>query len=76
MDKYINQEMKNVIQSVQFKKGKTKEGTEYTYLNLTLINGYNHRIFLRDAEQFAFFNAFDVLNVSKQMGLDDTTEAF
>lgn len=75
MEQYINKELKDCISSMQFKKGKTKEGNEYTYLNIILINGYNHRIYLRDAEQFAFFNAIDSHMTTKQMSLD-STESF
>lgn len=75
MEQYLNREYKDIIKSFQMKSGRTKEGTEYTYLSILLINGYEHRIFLRGAEQFAFVSAFEQLSTTKQIEMDQTTKA-
>lgn len=56
----------NLIESISsfiVKKGKSKEGTDYYYLDLAFVNGFNKRLFISQTEMFGFLNAFEQLEV-------------
>lgn len=66
MQNYINEELKKSIESFQVKQGTSKEGNIYYYLSLVLNNGYEKKLFIQSAEEFAFCNAFQLLQSSHQ----------
>lgn len=65
--KYLSKEYKGVIQSVQVYNGTSKEGSPYYAIDIVLCNGYKSRMFLKSAEQFAWTNAFDMIETQKQI---------
>lgn len=60
---YENINLIESISSFVVKKAKSKEGTEYFYLDLTFCNGFSKRIFINQSDSFGFLNAFDQLEV-------------
>lgn len=62
MSKYLNKDLKKVLSSMEVVQGTAKDsGNLYYAIELTFINGYKKRLFLRSDEQFAWTNAFDML---------------
>ena len=49
-----------VIESVQLKKGVSKAGTEYTYIEIQLINKGTEKIFLNADSRFKWDNAVEM----------------
>lgn len=70
MEKYINRELKDSIESLQVRQGTSKEGTSYYYISLVLNNNFEKRIYAQSAEQFAFCNAFDLMDTQKQVDVN------
>lgn len=69
--KYINQNLKDIISGIQVVQGTAKDsGNIYYCIELNFINGYSKRLFLRNEEQFAWVNAIETLNVTKQFDID------
>ena len=58
---FHNQDLTDSIKLLTVKQGKSKEGTDYYYLELTFINGFSKRIFVNSTESFGFLNAFQSL---------------
>lgn len=58
---YLNQDLTDSIKLLSVKQGKTKDGTDYLYLELAFINGFTKRIFVNSSEMFGFLNAFQSL---------------
>lgn len=58
---YHNQDLTDSIKLLTVKQGKSKEGTDYYYLDLSFINGFSKRIFVNSSEMFGFLNAFQSL---------------
>lgn len=58
---YLNQDLTDSIKLLTVKQGKSKEGTDYFYLELTFINGFTKRIFVNSTESFGFINAFQTM---------------
>lgn len=72
LSKYQNKELKGAIESMKIYKGKAKEsGNDYYAVDIEFINGYKKRLFLNNEESFAFCNAFDTLDISKQLNIDE-----
>lgn len=67
LNKYIGQELKESIESLQVKTGVSKGGLSYEYIALKLKNGYETRIYAKQGEAYAFSNAFDLLTASRQI---------
>ena len=68
LQKYLNQELKGIVQSIVVIQGTAKDsGNIYYAIEMTFINGYKKRIFLRNDEQFAWVNAFDQLVTQQQV---------
>ena len=68
MDKYLDKESKDMIDSVKLKQGVAKDsGNTYYYLDVHFINGYNTRILAFGDKQFAIQNALDQLETQKQV---------
>lgn len=67
--KYLNKNITKVISSLELKSGKSKEGSDYLYLDLAFINGYSKRIFLNNESMFAIRNAID--NLAQKSGNDE-----
>ena len=68
LQKYLGRELKDSIQSMLVVQGQAKDsGTTYYAIELTFINGYKQRVFLRGAESFAWTAAFDLITVNKQV---------
>lgn len=62
LQNYFNKELKDAIQSVQVVQGTAKDsGNIYYAIEITFINNYKKRLFLRSDEQFAWCNAFDMI---------------
>ena len=58
---FHNLDLTDSIKLLTVKQGKSKEGTDYYYLELTFINGFSKRIFVNSTESFGFLNAFQSL---------------
>lgn len=68
LSKYINKDLKGVIADLQVVQGTAKDsGNIYYAIEISFINGYKKRLFLRSDEQFAWTNAFDQLLTQKQV---------
>lgn len=68
LSKYLGKELKDTIGSIQVVQGTAKDsGNIYYCLDVTLTNGYKYRKFLRGSEEFAWSNAFDQLDMQKQV---------
>lgn len=66
--RYMNRNLKDTIVKLEVIQGTAKDsGNVYYALEFTLINGYTKRLFLQNAEQFAFINAFQQLDTQKQI---------
>lgn len=61
--KYLGKDLKKIINDLQVVQGTAKDsGNIYYAIEITFINGYKKRLFLRADEQFAWVNAFDMLD--------------
>ena len=70
--KYMGQNLKGIISSINVVQGTAKDsGNTYYCIEMGFINGYKKRLYLRAEEQFAWVNAFETLNVSKQFNIDE-----
>ena len=71
LQKYIGKSnLKGAIASLDVVQGTAKEsGNIYYAVELTFINGYKKRMFLRSDEAFAWCNAFQQLETQVQYGL-------
>lgn len=70
--KYQGQNLKGIISSIDVVQGTAKDsGNIYYCIEMQFINGYKKRLYLRSEEQFAWVNAFETLNVSKQFNIDE-----
>ena len=58
---YLNQDLTDSIKLLTVKQGKTKDGVDYSYVELAFINGFTKRIFVNSSEMFGFLNAFQSL---------------
>ena len=68
MAKYLNQDLKGIIAKLEVIQGSAKDtGNPYYAMEITFINGYKQRIFLRGAEQFAWSSAIEQLQTTKQV---------
>lgn len=68
MQKYLGKELKGAISSLQVVQGTAREsGKPYYAIDITFINGYQKRMFISNAEQFAWTNAFDQLETQVQI---------
>lgn len=68
--KYHNRDLRGAIQGLTVIQGTAKDsGNIYYAIELTFINGYKKRIFLRSDEQFAWVNAFEMAETTEQMSL-------
>lgn len=68
LQKYLNRDLKSAIANLQVVQGTAKDsGNVYYAIEITFINGYQHRLFLRGAEQFAWTSAFDLIQTQQQM---------
>lgn len=61
---YINKNnLKGAIAELNVVQGTAKDsGNIYYCLEIKLINGFSHRLFLRDAQSFGWCNAFDMID--------------
>lgn len=63
--KYMNKNLKDVICDLQVAQGTAKDsGNIYYCIEISFINGYKKRLFLKSDEQFAWSNAFDMLETN------------
>lgn len=62
---YHNKDLRPAIQNMTVVQGTSKEGNVYFAVEITFINGYQKRIFLKSDEQFAWCNAFDMINANQ-----------
>lgn len=68
LQKYLNKDLKAAISKVEVIQGTAKDsGNVYYAVEITFINGYSQRIFLRGAEQFAWTSAFDLIQTQQQI---------
>lgn len=51
----------DVIKKVELGQGTSKSGTQYTYVQITLINDGEERIFLNSDSKFKWVNAVELL---------------
>ena len=65
LSKYHNRDLTKSINNLTVVQGTSKEGKVYFAIEITFINGYKKRIFLRSDEQFAWCNAFDMIDANK-----------
>lgn len=62
---------KNLVSAVEAvipKKGKTKDGLEYDYLDLVFKNGWSKRVFLGSDGAFGVLNAAELLKSEATAG--------
>lgn len=68
LQKYLGKDMKGVIAGLEVVQGTAKDsGNTYYAIEISFINGYKKRLFLRSDEQFAWTNAFEQLLTQKQV---------
>ena len=66
MEKYMNKEYKDTIESVKVLSGQAKDsGNTYYYLNIRFINGYEARLYATGDKAFAIQNALDLFESQK-----------
>lgn len=66
--KFIGKDLKGSIGKVEVVQGTAKDsGNIYYAIEISFINGYKKRLFLRSDEQFAWCNAFDMLETQSQI---------
>ena len=57
-----------VVKACRVVQGTARDsGNTYFALELEFVNGYKKRIFPNDAERFAISNAFDLVEMQKQV---------
>lgn len=68
LSNYMNRNLKDIISNISVVQGTAKDsGNIYYAIELTFINGFVKRLFLRSDEQFAWINAIELLDSSKQI---------
>lgn len=68
IEKFKDQELKDVVRSIRVYEGRAKDsGNVYYALDLHLTNGYTKRLFLNNEESFAWINALELLDTDKQI---------
>lgn len=66
--KYLGRDLKGIIGQVNVIQGTAKDsGNTYYAIELSFINGYKKRLFLRDEERFAWTNAIEQLDTQVQV---------
>lgn len=62
LSKYMGVELKAAIDSLSVVSGTARDsGNTYYAVEISFINGYKKRIFLKSDEAFAWTNAFELL---------------
>ena len=61
-----NKDIRDAVQSVVVEKGKTKDGKDYDYFDITFKNGWVKRVFLTSDAIFGLLNAVEVVKQSRQ----------
>lgn len=61
MNEYINTDFLKAIKSCVLKKGVSKDGADYLYLDLGFTNGYKKRVFINSEAEFAIRNAYETM---------------
>lgn len=70
LSNYLDKDLRGIISGLTVVTGTAKEsGNIYYAIELTFINGYKKRMFLKDDERFAWVNAMDQLETSKQVNV-------
>ena len=68
LSKYVNRELKDIISTVTVVQGVAKDsGQPYYAIQLSFINGYSKRLFLKDDERFAWVNAMELIETNQQV---------
>lgn len=68
LSKYMGKNLKDIITDVQVVQGTAKDsGNIYYAIEISFINGYKKRLFLKNEEQFAWTNAIDQLETQIQI---------
>lgn len=68
LQKYHNRDLRGAVQGLTVVQGTAKEsGNIYYCIEITFINGFKKRIFLRSDEQFAWCNAFEMLETNNSL---------
>lgn len=70
LSNYVGKELKDAVSSLQVVRGTSKEGNTYYCIQLEFINGFPKRIFLKQDEVFAWTNAFDMIDMNKQINVN------
>lgn len=66
--KYLNKDLRGIISGLSVVQGTAKDsGNIYYAIELSFINGFKKRLFLQQAEQFAWTNAFEQLETQQQI---------
>ena len=66
--KYLNKDLRSAISGLTVVQGTAKDsGNVYYCVELSFINGYVKRIFLRNDEAFAWANAFELVQAQQQV---------
>lgn len=69
--KYMGRDLKKIIANLEVVQGTARDsGNTYYAVEITFINGYKKRLFLRSDEQFAWTNAIDQLDTTKQIEIE------
>lgn len=71
LSKYLGRNVKNIISNVEVVQGTAKEtGNIYYAIEISFINGYKKRLYLRSDEQFAWVNAIEQLESQVQVNAE------
>lgn len=66
LSNYMGKNYKSAIAELNVVSGTAKDsGNVYYCIEINFVNGYSKRIFLRSEEEFAWTNAFDVVDTQK-----------
>lgn len=65
LTKYLEKDIKKIIQSVKPIACTAKTGQPYVAIEMKFNNGYSKRLFLKSEEEFAWINAIELLDAEK-----------
>lgn len=70
LNKYIGRDVKKIVKNIDIVSAVAKSGSPYTCVDITLINGYTKRLFLKSEEEFCFTNAIEMLDANTIIDMD------
>ena len=64
---YVGKDVKKIIKKMEIVQRTSKDGNPYFAIEMTFNNGYTKLLFINAQEQFAWTNAFDLLDTESQI---------